>query len=125
MKTSAGWAMLSPHRVIMAMIFVGALMVGVAILPGANERVAMLERDGHSRDALKILETEYAHGDRKYRTLYQMQALYENEGDLPKARQLLEAMAVANPRGEIADTPEKWGSPRPDDCRATRKRLGD
>ena len=98
MKTSAGWAMLSPHRVIMAMIFAGALMVGVAILPGANERVAMLERDGHSRDALKILETEYAHGDRKYRTLYQMQALYENEGDLPKARQLLEAMAVANPR---------------------------
>ena len=98
MKTSAGWAMLSPHRVIMAMIFGGALMVGVAILPGANERVAMLERDGHSRDALKILETEYAHGDRKYRTLYQMQALYENEGNLPKARQLLEAMAVANPR---------------------------
>ena len=98
MKTSAGWAMLSPHRVIMAMIFAGALMVSVAILPGANERVAMLERDGHSRDALKILETEYASGDRKYRTLYQMQALYENEGNLPKARQMLEAMAVVNPR---------------------------
>lgn len=98
MRTSAGLAMLSPHRVIMAMIFAGALMAGIAILPGANERVAMLERDGHSRDALKILETEYALGDRKYRTLYQMQALYEDEGNLPKARQLLEAMAVANPR---------------------------
>ena len=89
---------LAPHRIVMAAVFGGALLAGIAILPGANERVAMLERDGHSREALSILESEYANGDRRYRTLYQMQALYESEGNVTKARELLEAMAEANPR---------------------------
>ena len=98
MNASPGLAALAPHRIVMAVIFGGALLAGIAILPGANERVAMLERDGHSREALAILEAEYASGDRRYRTLYQMQALYESEGNVEKARQLLEAMAAENPR---------------------------
>ena len=98
MNPSVGLASFAPHRILMAVIFGGALLAGFAILPGANERVAMLERDGHGREALAILEHEYASGDRRYRTLYQMQALYESEGNVSKARELLEAMAAANPR---------------------------
>lgn len=98
MNPSSGLPAFTPHRLVMAVIFGGAILGGFAILPGANERVAMLERDGHSREALAILESEYAHGDRRYRTLYQMQALYESEGNVAKARELLEAMVAANPR---------------------------
>ena len=98
MIANAAIGVFAPHRIVMAAVFGSALLAGIAILPGANERVAMLERDGHSREALSILESEYANGDRRYRTLYQMQSLYESEGNVAKARELLEAMAQANPR---------------------------
>ncbi len=98
MTANGPYAAFTPHRIIMTVIFIGALAVGWAMLPGDNERVAMLEKDGHSREALTILESEYKRGDRRYRTLYQMQSLYESEGDVGKARTLLEAMVSERPR---------------------------
>lgn len=91
-------AALRPDRLIMAILFAGALVAGWALLPGENERVAMLERDGHSREALAILEQQVEAGDRRYRTLHQILALYENEGNLPKAQTTLEAMVQERPR---------------------------
>lgn len=82
----------------MALIYAGALAAGWAMLPGDNERVAMLERDGHSREALSILEQQYANGDRRYRTVHQMQSLYEDEGDVARAGALLALMTHERPR---------------------------
>ncbi len=88
----------SPHRLILGAIFAGAIAAGWVMLPGQNERVAMLERDGHSREALAILESQFEAGDRRYSTLYQMQALYESEGNVAKARDVLQTMAGQRPR---------------------------
>ena len=91
-------AFASPHLVVMALVFVGALVVGFLLLPDDNERIASLERDGHDRQALDILEQRFAAGDRGHRTLFQLQRLYEEKGDLPRARNLLELLAAARPR---------------------------
>ena len=85
-------------RVIMAIVFAGGIVGGWALLPGENERVAMLERDGHSREALTILEQQVAAGDSSYRTLHQIVALYEEEGNVAKAKPVLEAMLQERPR---------------------------
>lgn len=85
------------YHVLMAMVFAVALGVGWMMLPGDNELIAMLERDGHARAALGILEQGYANGDRRYRTLHQMLALYEEQGDTRKARTILEEMVDERP----------------------------
>ena len=87
-----------PYHVLMSMVFAVALAAGWSMLPGEEERIAMLERDGHSRHALEILEVSYASGDRSYRTLHHMLSLYEDQGNLAKAREILEAMIVSRPR---------------------------
>lgn len=89
---------LSPHLIVMALAFAGALVVGYLLLPDENERIAMLERDGHTREALEILENRYTAGDRTQRTLFQLQSLYEDKGDIPRARATLEQLAAARPR---------------------------
>ena len=89
---------IKPYHAIMAAIFGLALVAGWGMLPGDGERIAMLERDGHSREALAILEQAYQGGDKRYRTLHQMAGLYENEGNVARARELLEEMTVQRPR---------------------------
>lgn len=89
---------IKPYHAIMAAIFGLALVAGWGMLPGDNERIAMLERDGHSREALAILEGAYQGGDKRYRTLHQMVGLYENEGNVARARDILEEMTVQRPR---------------------------
>ena len=92
----SGW--LSPHLFVMSLAFAGALIVGYLLLPDDNERIAMLERDGHTREALERLEHRYATGDRSQRTLFQLQNLYEERGDIARARTMLELLAGARPR---------------------------
>ena len=87
-----------PDRMIMATVFACSIVAGWAMLPGESERVAMLELDGHSREALMILEQQMAGGDDSYRTLHQVVALYEFEGKIDKARSTLEAMSQKRPR---------------------------
>jgi hypothetical protein len=87
-----------PDRLIMATVFACAIAAGWAMLPGENERVAMLERDGHSREALTILEDQLTAGDKRYRNLHQLLGLYENEGNIEKARSILQAMIAERPR---------------------------
>lgn len=87
-----------PHSIVMAILFLGALVTGYAMLPGVNERIAMLERDGKSTQALDILERRFADGDRRPRTLYQLVGLYEQFGNVPRLKETLEALALARPR---------------------------
>ena len=91
-------ALLVPHRIVMAVLFLGAISVGWLLLPGERERIAMLERDGQFRQALDILEARFEHGDRSQRVLYQLQRLYEHFGDLDKSRRSLELLAAQRPR---------------------------
>lgn len=87
-----------PHALMMSLMFMGAIAVGYLLLPGENERIAMLEGDGHDREALRILEERFATGDRRQSTLYQLQGLYEQFGNLPKLRQTLELLAEQRSR---------------------------
>ena len=96
-KARALWHV-SPHFVVMTLAFTGALVVGYLLLPDDNERIASLERDGHVRQALDLLESRFAAGDRSQRTLFQLQGLYQNKGDITRAREMLETLATARPR---------------------------
>lgn len=87
----------APH-LLMASLFAGALVLGVFLLPGEAERIAMLERDGMEREALHLLEDRFATGDRSSRTLYQLSRFYEQTGNVAKARAMLELLAEARPR---------------------------
>lgn len=98
MSPSAVFNGIKPYHALMTLVFAVALAAGWTMLPGEEERIAMLERDGHSRHALDILEASYASGDRSYRTLHHMLTLYEEQGEAVKAREVLEAMVAARPR---------------------------
>jgi hypothetical protein len=82
----------------MSIVFLGALVVGYLVLPGVNERIAALERDGKNGEALALLEQRFADGDRSQRTLFQLQTLYEHFGKLEDARRTLEMLAERRPR---------------------------
>ena len=86
------------HWIIMGLMFSAALLIGYQLLPGQVQRVAMLERDGQVFQARNMLEKSYAEGDRSLRTLLQLQALYEQLGELDKAKELLEALQATRPR---------------------------
>ena len=89
--------MLPARSIVMATMFLGAIVLAWAILPGDVERIAMLERDGKGRQVLAILERRFADGDRSQRTLYQLQQHYEHFGDLAKSRTMLETLAAQRP----------------------------
>ena len=91
-------AWLKPHILVMGAVFAGALAVGYMVLPGDGERIAALERDGKNAEALRILESRFVQGDRNQRTLFQLQRLYEQAGDLQRARQTLEMLAELRPK---------------------------
>ena len=90
--------LLKPHFIVMALVFAGALVIGYLVLPGDNERIAALQRDGKYREALDVLERRFERGDRSPRTVFQMQRLYEHFGELDKARRKLEMLAALRPR---------------------------
>lgn len=92
------------HHIVMGAMFAGAVGLGVLLLPGDAERVAMLERDGLEREALQILEERFAAGDRRQHTLYQLGRSYEQTGNIPKARQMLELLAEQRPRDLATQT---------------------
>jgi len=87
-----------PYHGVLLAVFAVALGSGWSMLPGESERIAMLERDGHSREALEILENDYESGDRGTRSLRQMLALYEDQGNVAKAREILETLVTQRPR---------------------------
>lgn len=89
---------IEPRTVLMLTLFVGSLLLAWAILPGQTERIAMLERDGRGREALALLERNFAEGDRSARTLFQLQHHYEEFGDLDNARKMLEMLTELRPR---------------------------
>lgn len=98
MRAAALVPAFKPYHVVMSLVFAVALAAGWSMLPDDNEIIAMLERDGHSREALKILEDDYRKGDRRYRTLHQMLSLLEDEGKTGLARDVLEQMVQQRPR---------------------------
>jgi len=86
------------HAIVMAALFASAIVVAYILLPGEGERIAMLQRDGKTREARAILESEYNNGDRRQRTLFQLEQLYEDSGDLPQARKMFELLTEGRPR---------------------------
>ena len=88
----------SPHVIVMLALFLGALGIGYALLPGRAERIAMLERDGQTIPALAILEKSFRQGDRSVPTLYQLEGLYETFGQLEKSKEVLALLAAQAPR---------------------------
>jgi hypothetical protein len=93
------WAHLfEGHALVLSLLFVGALATGWLVLPGEDERIAALERDGQMQRALQLLEAQFAHGDRRQRTLFQLQHFYDYYGNVEKSRQMLEMLAALRPR---------------------------
>jgi len=86
------------QAIVMGLLFASAIAVGYVLLPGEGERIAMLQRDGKTSEARAILETEFASGDRRQRTLFQLEQLYEQAGDLPQARRMFELLTSERPR---------------------------
>jgi hypothetical protein len=89
--------LLQPHVLVMGLIFLGALVAGFMLLPGDDERIAMLERDGRDREALQSLQQRYRNGDHSQRTLFQMHTLQTAFGELAEAKQTLEMLAAQRP----------------------------
>lgn len=94
-------SMQRPYLVVMPIVFAGAAAIGVAILPGDEERIAALERDGQPARALMMLEARFAKGDRSSTTLFNLQRLYDFFGDTDKGRSALELLAVKRPRDPV------------------------
>jgi hypothetical protein len=93
------WAHLfEAHVLVLSLLFLGALVTGWLVLPGEDERIAALERDGQMQRALQLLEAQFAHGDRRQRTLFQLQRFYDYYGNVEKSRQMLEMLAALRPR---------------------------
>ncbi len=90
-----------PYLIVMPTLFAGAVAIGVAILPGEEERIAALERDGQPARALMMLEARFARGDRSNTTLFNLQRLYDFFGDGEKGRTALELLAAQRPRDPI------------------------
>jgi hypothetical protein len=86
------------HGIVMAVLFVAALVIGWLILPGTDERIAALERDGQVSRSLQMLEEQFTAGDRRERTLFQLHRLHEYYGNRDRARQVLELLAAQRPR---------------------------
>ena len=86
------------HTLVLALLFAGALAVGWAVLPGEDERIEALERDGQTSRALSLLEARFARGDRHQRTLASLRRFYEYYGDSDKSRKMLELLAEQRPR---------------------------
>jgi tetratricopeptide (TPR) repeat protein len=87
-----------PSLVVMPILFLSAMMIGVLVLPGENERIAALERDGQPKRALQMLEARLQRGDSSSRVLFDLFRLYDYYGDAEKARRVLEQLAEKQPR---------------------------
>jgi hypothetical protein len=85
-------------RIIMATLFLSAMIVGWLVLPGDDERIAAMQRDGRTALALQLLEQRFTDGDRRQRTLFQLLQLHEHYGNREKSREILELLAAQRPR---------------------------
>lgn len=83
---------------VLALIFFGALVVAWAVLPGEDERIEALERDGQTSRALALLEARFNRGDRRQRTLVNLRRFYEYYGDNDKSKTILELLVQQRPR---------------------------
>ncbi len=83
---------------VLGLIFLGALVVAWAVLPGEDERIEALERDGQTSRALALLESRFARGDKRQRTLVNLRRFYDYYGDMEKSRRILELLVEQRPR---------------------------
>ena len=86
------------YTLVLSLIFIGALFVGWAVLPGEDERIEALERDGQTARALALLESRFTRGDRRQRTLVSLRRFYDYYGDNTKSLRILELLALQRPR---------------------------
>ncbi|HRD76372.1 MAG TPA: hypothetical protein PK264_10585 [Hyphomicrobiaceae bacterium] len=88
---------LRPNVIVITALSLAALVLAIFMLPGDTERIAVLERDGHYRQALTALEERFAKGDRRQPTLFQLFKLHERHGDIANARRMLEMLVELRP----------------------------
>ena len=86
------------YTLVLAMIFAGSLVVAWAVLPGEDERIEALERDGQTSRAFALLEARFNRGDRRQRTLVNLRRFYDYYGNAGKSREVLELLAALRPR---------------------------
>lgn len=86
------------HLFVMTLLFSAALAIGWSILPGEDERIEALERDGQTTRAMELLEARFSRGDHRQRTLVQLQRFYERFGETEKLRRVLELLSQQKPR---------------------------
>lgn len=96
-RSFSGGAM-AAYTWVLALIFLGALVVAWAVLPGEDERIEALERDGQTSRALALLEARFNRGDRRQRTLVNLRRFYEYYGDNDKSKNILELLVQQRPR---------------------------
>ena len=87
-----------PYAWMLGLIFIGALVVAWAVLPGEDERIEALERDGQTTRALALLEARYNRGDTRQRTLVSLRRFYDYYGDNEKSLKILEELVQQRPR---------------------------
>ncbi len=80
---------------------VGALVMGFLALPGSEERITMLLRDGRTVEARHGLEALYRAGDRRPQILLQVANLENEAGNLADSIRYLEAYISARPDDPI------------------------
>ncbi len=86
------------YNIVLGLLFAGALLVGWAVLPGEDERIEALERDGQTGRALMLLEGRFDRGDRRQRTLAALKRFYEYYGDTEKTLAMLQLLIEQRPR---------------------------
>jgi hypothetical protein len=97
-SAASRWRWPAAYNIVLALLFAGALVVGWAVLPGEDERIEALERDGQTSRALALLEARFARGDRRQRTLATLKRFYEYYGDTPKTLAVLQLLIEQRPR---------------------------
>ncbi|HEX2839981.1 hypothetical protein [Hyphomicrobium sp.] len=80
---------------------VGALVMGFLALPGSEERITMLLRDGKTLEARNALESLYRAGDRRPQILLQVANLDHEAGKLTNSIRYLEAYTSVRPDDPI------------------------
>ena len=78
-----------------------ALAMGFLALPGQEERVTMLLRDGKITEAQQTLETLYRSGDRRPEIVLQLALIEDEAGDVAQSIGYLETYAALRPNDAV------------------------
>lgn len=85
------------HIALIVCLTIVALGAGIALVPGEREQWTMLVRDGHHREAIRVLEHRYQQGHREFDAVFHMHKLYMAVADIERATRVLENFVSEQP----------------------------